>query len=284
MNTKTFSISPDRVRKIISLILTFLLSWMLFILFLSILGKSILSESYIHKVIKSSEYAKNLQAEILDKWESLGIPGGLPEHFFDNKLPTEDLENDLTNYIHAQYNGTSVDAPDIETKLYNAIISYAKTKMQITDDVDEQLKYLASLCADEYQTVVYHSGFRLLLPVAKASVTKLSLLFWISISITLFSAVFLFILHKSLKGLSIYIFYIFCTLGLLLLLFPLFCLIYGIPGQLGIADASLCGLVNRYIGNLNLYMSISAIIALGLSLGVFIGRLIFESPKTAQKI
>lgn len=153
------------MKKIVNILLSFAMCFTIFLLGISITASTIISAPFLKGVIKLSNYVKNVEPEIAESLQSLTIPSGLPEDFFDDKIHTEYIEKTLNECIEAAVNRKTYDmpTPEIEELIFNDLKTYANEKgIEIDEKTEESLRHTASVCSKYYINYTFAIFYRVI--------------------------------------------------------------------------------------------------------------------------
>lgn len=274
-------ISSDRLRQIISLFFAFMIMWSVTLAVLSVGIYHISSSKFTATAVQKASYVTLISDEIKEEYEALGIPGGLPEHYFDDKVDMDTLAADISNYIQSCYTGTPFKASAVKDTLYNGFVEYARGKMPVTDEVKNQLQYLAQVCEQQYLTKVksmlfpYWFGY-----AAKLHATSLKMLAVLSVFAVFAIGFCFYLLRKRIREMMRYLCYSFVGSAMVMGGIPLFFRIVGWPQKLGFGDASMQALMREYFAFCVRFCLIGAAVAL--TIAVFSQILTFCIKKQAK--
>jgi preprotein translocase subunit YajC len=147
-----------RLREVISFILSYILTFGFTGMILVVLvGATVCSQGYLVEKMEQSSYIAITQAEVIEVLESYGTTSGVESGFFESSM-ANDTFADYVKSETAKIFGPSpqgFDRDEYRGQLYDQLVAYAEVKdIELSDDVQEALGYLADLCADEYKSAV----------------------------------------------------------------------------------------------------------------------------------
>lgn len=126
MAKKPFS---SRVRNVVFIVLSFLLTLILFLLSVcTVLEATLFNSEFIFDNMNSSNYFVDKRDEITTSLTDLGYASGLDEKFFDDFVDEVMLSNDTRAYLDNYYsgNGAKIDATDFKQSFNAALDNYIK--------------------------------------------------------------------------------------------------------------------------------------------------------------
>jgi len=228
------------MKKIVNILLSFAMAFTIFMLGICITASTIISEPFLNGVIKISDYVKKVEPEIADSLQSLTIPIGLPDDFFDDKVHTEYVEKTLKECIDAAVNRKTYDMPtaEIEELIVKDLKAYAKENgIEVDEKTEESLKHTASVCAKYYINFTFAIFYRIIKHLGGVSLIML-----IASILLLAVLAFMYYLLKGKKEL------VYALLGGgLMLITPIIFIITGKAYHWAIASAALLQVVYTFI-------------------------------------
>ena len=148
----------DTTRSIISVLLSFVLSLIIFVLVIvACTSATLFDQNFILKRLNESNYYRATVNSTIENFQALGIPGGIPEEVFDDIINEEFVKNDIVDMLWDSYNNVPYQAnlEPLKTRLNNEFVNYAnENNIEITDETEESLKTLVNYCADEYKNQI----------------------------------------------------------------------------------------------------------------------------------
>lgn len=124
MAKKPFS---SRVRNVVFIVLSFLLTLILFLLSVcTVLEATLFNSEFIFDNMNSSNYFMDKRDEITTSLIDLGYASGLDEKFFDDFVDEVMLSNDTRKYLDNYYSGkgAKIDATDFKQSFNTALDKY----------------------------------------------------------------------------------------------------------------------------------------------------------------
>ena len=229
------------MKKIINILLSFFMAVIIFGLGSSLTAFMATSAPYINVMVGLSGYTKKAATEIADYSQSVAIPSGLPENFFDDKIHTDFLKKTVKESVKAALSGKDYQMPteEIEELIYKDILEYAKLNGIETDEEDaKMLKNTANLAATYYKNYSYNIFYRILKTIKGVSLKML-----VATAVLLALLIAIYYLLKGTKELSFGL-----LAGGIMLITPIIFAITGAAFKWAIASTALLGFINLYIG------------------------------------
>lgn len=143
----------SKIRSIVFCILSFILSFVLLILSISVmLEATILNPSYILDNMNTSNYFTDKKDEITKSLVDLGYASGLEESFFDDVVDTVTIHDDTQAYLESFYNGgkAKISTVAFRQQFNTALDNYIK-KNNVTVANDTSREYLIKRAASIYE-------------------------------------------------------------------------------------------------------------------------------------
>lgn len=142
----------SKVRHIIYGIISFVLSFVLFLLsFAIVLQSTILNPSYIMDNMNTSNYFVDKRDEIKESLVDLGYASGLDEKFFENVVDEVTIHDNTQAYLNSFYAGeeAKIDTTAFKQKFNSELDSYiSKNNLKIANDGSRE--YLINQAANIY--------------------------------------------------------------------------------------------------------------------------------------
>lgn len=142
----------SKVRHIIYGIISFVLSFVLFLLsFAIVLQSTILNPSYIMDNMNTSNYFVDKRDEIKESLVDLGYASGLDEKFFENVVDEVTIHDNTQAYLNSFYAGekAKIDTTAFKQKFNSELDSYiSKNNLKVANDGSRE--YLISQAANIY--------------------------------------------------------------------------------------------------------------------------------------
>lgn len=142
----------SKVRHIIYGIISFVLSFVLFLLsFAIVLQSTILNSSYIMDNMNTSNYFVDKRDEIKESLVDLGYASGLDEKFFENVVDEVTIHDNTQAYLNSFYAGeeAKIDTTAFKQKFNSELDSYiSKNNLKVANDGSRE--YLINQAANIY--------------------------------------------------------------------------------------------------------------------------------------
>lgn len=142
----------SKVRRIIYGIISFVLSFVLFLLsFAIVLQSTILNPSYIMDNMNASNYFVDKRDEIKESLVDLGYASGLDEKFFENVVDEVTIHDNTQAYLNSFYAGekAKIDTTAFKQKFNSELDSYiSKNNLKVANDGSRE--YLINQAANIY--------------------------------------------------------------------------------------------------------------------------------------
>lgn len=142
----------SKVRHIIYGIISFVLSFVLFLLsFAIVLQSTILNPSYIMDNMNASNYFVDKRDEIKESLVNLGYASGLDEKFFENVVDEVTIHDNTQAYLNSFYAGeeAKIDTTAFKQKFNSELDSYiSKNNLKVANDGSRE--YLINQAANIY--------------------------------------------------------------------------------------------------------------------------------------
>lgn len=142
----------SKVRHIIYGIISFVLSFVLFLLSFAIVTQStILNPSYIMDNMNTSNYFVDKRDEIKESLVDLGYASGLDEKFFENVVDEVTIHDNTQAYLNSFYAGeeAKIDTTAFKQKFNSELDSYiSKNNLKVANDGSRE--YLINQAANIY--------------------------------------------------------------------------------------------------------------------------------------
>lgn len=142
----------SKVRHIIYGIISFVLSFVLFLLsFAIVLQSTILNPSYIMDNMNTSNYFVDKRDEIKENLVDLGYASGLDEKFFENIVDEVTIHDNIQAYLNSFYAGeeAKIDTTAFKQKFNSELDSYiSKNNLKVANG--ESREYLINQAANIY--------------------------------------------------------------------------------------------------------------------------------------
>ena len=142
----------SKVRHIIYGIISFVLSFVLFLLsFAIVIQSTILNPSYIMDNMNTSNYFVDKRDEIKESLVNLGYASGLDEKFFENVVDEVTIHDNTQAYLNSFYAGeeAKIDTTAFKQKFNSELDSYiSKNNLKVANG--ESREYLINQAANIY--------------------------------------------------------------------------------------------------------------------------------------
>lgn len=142
----------SKVRHIIYGIISFVLSFLLFLLsFAIVLQSTILNPSYIMDNMNTSNYFVDKRDEIKESLVDLGYASGLDKNFFENVVDEVTIHDNTQAYLNSFYAGeeAKIDTTAFKQKFNSELDSYiSKNNLKVANDGSRE--YLINQAANIY--------------------------------------------------------------------------------------------------------------------------------------
>ena len=142
----------SKVRHIIYGIISFVLSFVLFLLsFAIVIQSTILNPSYIMDNMNTSNYFVDKRDEIKESLVDLGYASGLDEKFFENVVDEVTIHDNIQAYLNSFYAGeeAKIDTTAFKQKFNSELDSYiSKNNLKVANG--ESREYLINQAANIY--------------------------------------------------------------------------------------------------------------------------------------
>lgn len=142
----------SKVRHIIYGIISFVLSFILFLLsFAIVLQSTILNPSYLMDNMNASNYFVDKRDEIKESLVDLGYASGLDEKFFENVVDEVTIHDNTQAYLNSFYAGeeAKIDTTAFKQKFNSELDSYiSKNNLKVANDGSRE--YLINQAANIY--------------------------------------------------------------------------------------------------------------------------------------
>lgn len=142
----------SKVRHIIYGIISFVLSFVLFLLsFAIVIQSTILNPSYIMDNMNTSNYFVDKRDEIKESLVDLGYASGLDEKFFENVVDEVTIHDNIQAYLNSFYagEGAKIDTTAFKQKFNSELDSYiSKNNLKVANG--ESREYLINQAANIY--------------------------------------------------------------------------------------------------------------------------------------
>ncbi|MEE3428656.1 MAG: hypothetical protein VZQ55_06795 [Ruminococcus sp.] len=233
----------EKFTTVMYLVLSFILGLCIFFCsLLSALKFTVFSPSYLTDTLNSTDYYKDLCAEITDDLLNIGDASGLDKSFFDDFIDEVLVRKDVQYYIDDFYAGNKlkVNSSDFQKSLRSALDRYINKKNLTDKDFSEES--LNKFVKEADKIYVSHIELTYFSQIQKAFL-KYSFKINIYIGITLaviIAIILLFIFTNKWKHKAIrYIYYAAASAGLVTLIIPIIVFLSGIISKITIISRSL---------------------------------------------
>lgn len=253
-NQKGGGDNKDGIRKIISYILSFLLTVCLTLMTLLIIIKfGALNEKSLYNNMSSYGYYDHVYSDFMEKVKSVTMPTGFPESIYDEIVSKTDIYNDVNGSLKEQFGGEKYEtnAKNIRQKLSNNIDSYfVETSYTATDEEKAAIEAYIDTVADNYDKYIK-------LPLGSYIIKAKNLfekVFFVAFAVLIVMVIIIIFLlvrihkwkHKALRYMS------FASLATMLMVsaYPLYLYAGKVYYRLGLSPESFYKFTITYIDNL----------------------------------
>lgn len=239
------------MKKTINILLSFFMSVIIFVFGVCLTAAFITSAPFIKGVVAVSGYVGKVETELSDTLESVAIPSGLPQSFFEDKIHTDFIKETINNSITAAIKGENYEMPKskIEELVYNDILKYANENgIQMDEEAETMLKNTAELTGTYYKNYTYNIFYRVLKYLKGVSIKM-----FVASLVLLAVLAFMLYLLKGKKELCYAL-----LAGGAMLITPIIFVVTGAAFKWAIVSEALLTFINLFIG-----ISITLMVVLG---------------------
>ena len=248
------------LRKITASVCSFGTAVFLTVAIFSLLLGVFFSKPYF-SILTGDGYKQKVEAEVLDALEGYAIPGGLPQDFFSEKVDRALLKKDVDRAVDAAFRGESVSFESFRAATEQSILSYAEEN-NITveageDSTEENISRMVEHCHSSYKKFVNSE----IIKFSGAIARFLSPAVWLVALVAFASAAGLIYALMKIGG-KTYLRMALGGAGAMLLLFPLYMLLFRNVSSLGITSPSMYSLTTGIIYSLLISLLVFAVLLL----------------------
>lgn len=261
--------TKERLRAIISFVLSFFVCLGVFTTALTAGALYFVKESSIVKCAEKSGYTALAVQDMTDELNELAIPSGLPENFFDDKVDSNAFNklfySSLKNVL-AKNEDFILSIEDFKNEVAGKVTEYTKSEVEtITSETKKDIADFSEECGKIYLSYINPSLLSYILSIL-GSVSKYAILAnAFSIVLVLICAFMLFKLNTK-KSFLMYLFTSIMGAALTVGVIPGFLLITDELSRIGITSKSLFAIVtslgNGFLTALVVSAAILAVVAL----------------------
>ena len=271
------------MRKIISIVFSFLISMLLFLtICLIVVRITVLNTDYMLDKLGSSNYYHQLSNEIEEQYAYISASSGIEESAFDGMVDTALLKQHVNSVFENIYKGSTekVNTSAVSKDLYNKFLGYAEKNGYTVDDAtSEALQYLADECQAVYDTYVNIPYINTISPFFVKMVKPVNITILALSAVIILMAVIIFVInrwrHRAVRA------YIYALSGsfLMVLVLPLAVFLSGKINHIAITSKALYGLTVDFVeGILAMFFIISILLL------VFVLVLLLVYQKLKSKV
>lgn len=261
----------SKMRSIVFCILSFILSFVLLLLSMSVmLEATILNPSYILDNMNTTNYFTDKKDEITKELIDLGYASGLEESFFENVVDTVTIHDDTENYLESFYNGSSAKISTVafRQQFNTELDSYIK-KNNVKVASDESREYLIKKAASVYEANLRIPMFSMLSPYLIALKNMMPLLIG---GLVVFAAILCVIIifanrwkHRAVRYICYATSGTFLTVGII----PTVLLTTGYMSKINIDSRAFYNLFVQSMNSMLIALAICSVVFLIISIGLF---------------
>lgn len=261
----------SKMRSIVFCILSFILSFVLLLLSMSVmLEATILNSSYILDNMNTTNYFTDKKDEITKELIDLGYASGLEESFFENVVDTVTIHDDTENYLESFYNGSSAKISTVafRQQFNTELDSYIK-KNNVKVASDESREYLIKKAASVYEANLRIPMFSMLSPYLIALKNMMPLLIG---GLVVFAAILCVIIifanrwkHRAVRYICYATSGTFLTVGII----PTVLLTTGYMSKINIDSRAFYNLFVQSMNSMLIALAICSVVFLIISIGLF---------------
>lgn len=261
--------------KIVSIVISFILSFLLFAdIFLIIAKIQLFNQTSLVTSMDKTNYYGQLASEIEDDFVSYGLASGFPDNFFECIIDLDTIKYDVIEQTERMFTGkySSFDKSEMYNFMYDSFIKYANNNnYTVTDKIDKNIKYLANTCAEHYVECIdipFASYISPYLP----KLSKFCLYGIICCSIGVLICIAVLFMLQSWKHRSIrYYIYSLTTAGLMLFIFPIIIYASGKITKIAVLSQAMHHLIVMFLQTfLNVFFFAGAIVAIIIGILLFV--------------
>ncbi len=261
--------SKDRLRAIISFLLSFLVCLGLF--FTAVLADVLIFSvpSFIRACAEKSNYTEFAVSQITEELNDLAIPSGLPDDFFTDKIDENDFAKLFYSCLDNLASGNKdykLSVEEFKGEVYKRVTDYSKNEAgDFSSEVEKDIERFSKECSNIYLSYVNPSLTSYLFELLTSAKTYIVLALIISVVFTLGVGGFLFKINNK----SVFFKYCFaslCGASLTLGVIPSCLIITNEISRISISSKSLYAITTTLAEQFLWIMIITAIVIFIISL------------------
>lgn len=261
----------SKVRHIIYGIISFVLSFVLFLLsFAIVIQSTILNPSYIMDNMNTSNYFVDKRDEIKESLVDLGYASGLDEKFFENVVDEVTIHDNIQAYLNSFYAGeeAKIDTTAFKQKFNSELDSYIK-KNNVKVASDESREYLIKKAASVYEANLRIPMFSTLSPYLIALKNMMLLIIGgLAVLVAILCVIIIFTnrwKHRAVRYICYSTSAAFLTVGII----PAVLLSTGYMSKINIDSRAFYNLFVQSMNNILVAIAICSVIFFIVSIGLF---------------
>ena len=261
----------SKVRHIIYGIISFVLSFILFLLsFAIVLQSTILNPSYIMDNMNASNYFVDKRDEIKESLVDLGYASGLDEKFFENVVDEVTIHDNTQAYLNSFYAGeeAKIDTTAFKQKFNSELDSYiSKNNLKVANDGSRE--YLINQAAYIYAAALRIPLFATLSVYLVALKNMMPLIIGgLAVLVAILCVIIIFTnrwKHRAVRYICYSTSAAFLTVGII----PAVLLSTGYMSKINIDSRSFYNLFVQSMNNILIAIAICSVIFFIVSIGLF---------------
>lgn len=261
----------SKVRHIIYGIISFVLSFVLFLLsFAIVLQSTILNSSYIMDNMNTSNYFVDKRDEIKESLVDLGYASGLDEKFFENVVDEVTIHDNTQAYLNSFYAGeeAKIDTTAFKQKFNSELDSYiSKNNLKVANG--ESREYLINQAANIYAAALRMPLFNTLSAYIIALKNMMPLIIGgLAVLVAILCAIIIFTnrwKHRAVRYICYSTSAAFLTVGII----PAVLLSTGYMSKINIDSRAFYNLFVQSMNNILVAIAICSVIFFIVSIGLF---------------
>ncbi len=261
----------SKVRHIIYGIISFVLSFVLFLLsFAIVLQSTILNPSYIMDNMNASNYFVDKRDEIKESLVNLGYASGLDEKFFENVVDEVTIHDNTQAYLNSFYAGeeAKIDTTAFKQKFNSELDSYiSKNNLKVANDGSRE--YLINQAANIYAAALRIPLFTTLSAYLIALKNMMPLIIGgLAVLVAILCVIIIFTnrwKHRAVRYICYSTSAAFLTVGII----PAVLLSTGYMSKINIDSRAFYNLFVQSMNNILIALAICSIIFFVVSIGLF---------------
>lgn len=264
----------SKVRHIIYGIISFVLSFVLFLLsFAIVLQSTILNPSYIMDNMNASNYFVDKRDEIKESLVDLGYASGLDEKFFENVVDEVTIHDNTQAYLNSFYAGekAKIDTTAFKQKFNSELDSYiSKNNLKVANDGSRE--YLINQAANIYAAALRIPLFATLSVYLIALKNMMPLIIGgLAVLVAILCVIIIFTnswKHRAVRYICYSTSAAFLTVGII----PALLLSTGYMSKINIDSSAFYNLFVQSMNNILIALAICSVIFFIVSIGLFFLR------------